>query len=218
MPRASRFGVHVSEAFEHSPKTRWLVGELEEMIGGAAAAETAGGEPGADGEPAAGGGEADGGSKAVLFSQWTAMLDLVEHALRTASIRFVRLDGSLSVAKREEAIARFRKDASVRVFLISLKAGGVGLNLTAANRVYLLDPWWNPAVMDQAIDRVHRLGQTRPVVVKQCVMEDSVEGRILRLQERKRCLQGALRLNLAQDEAQKPAKLDLDDLKLLFEK
>jgi SNF2 family DNA or RNA helicase len=146
------------------------------------------------------------------------MLDLVQHALGSCSIRYVRLDGSMPVHKREQAVSRFSTDDGVRVILISLQAGGVGLNLTAANRVYMLDPWWNPAVEEQAIDRVHRIGQTRPVIVKRCVMEDSVEGRILRLQERKRCLQGALRLNLAQDEDQRPSSLDLDDLKLIFEK
>lgn len=145
------------------------------------------------------------------------MLDLIELPLGRARIRFVRLDGSLSVSKREEAIRRLGADGSVRVMLVSLRAGGVGLNLTRANHVYMLDPWWNPAVEEQAIDRVHRIGQTRAVTVRRCVMADSVEGRILRLQEKKRCLQGALRLNLARDEDSSPSALDLDDLKLLFE-
>ncbi|KAJ1630699.1 P-loop containing nucleoside triphosphate hydrolase protein, partial [Pavlovales sp. CCMP2436] len=92
------------------------------------------------------------------------------------------------VPKREEAIRSFSTDDSVRVFLISLQAGGVGLNLVAADTVFLLDPWWNPAVEEQAIDRVHRIGQTRAVTVKRVVMRESVEQRILQLQERKRCL------------------------------
>jgi len=131
--------------------------------------------------------------KSIVFSQWTSMLDLLEPALRRRGMGFLRLDGAMSQSEREEAIRAFNTDASYRVFLISVKAGGLGLNLTAASRVFLLDPWWNPAIEDQAIDRVHRIGQTREVVVTRFIMTDSVEERILELQERKRKLaEGAL--------------------------
>jgi SNF2 family DNA or RNA helicase len=103
--------------------------------------------------------------KSIVFSQWTSMLDLVEIALKNNNIRFVRLDGSMNYQQREKSINAFREDPSIKVFLISMKAGGTGLNLTTASNVYLLDPWWNPATEEQAIDRVHRIGQTRPVTV-----------------------------------------------------
>lgn len=98
--------------------------------------------------------------KSVVFSQWTKMLDLVEAQLQSTKVfKCVRLDGSMSQASRETALYSFNHSDDVTVFLISMKAGGLGLNLTRASRVFLLDPWWNPSVEDQAIDRVHRLGQ-----------------------------------------------------------
>ena len=219
IPRENRFGTDIAASFEHSAKTRWLVAEIERLLARAHAGDD--GAPagdGAGGAHAVSVGEAGGAAKAVVFSQWTAMLDLVGHALSQRRIRHVRLDGSMSARSRDAACSAFSADEGIAVFLISLKAGGIGLNLTAANHVFLLDPWWNPAVEEQAIDRVYRIGQRRPVTVLRAVMEDSVEGRILRLQEKKRCLQGALRLNLVQDEDERASKLDLDDLKLLFER
>ena len=95
--------------------------------------------------------------------------------------------------QREKSINTFKEDPEVKIFLISMKAGGLGLNLTVASTVFLLDPWWNPATEDQAIDRVHRLGQTRDVVITRFVIKNSIEERILELQERKKMLaQGAL--------------------------
>jgi SNF2 family DNA or RNA helicase len=126
------------------------------------------------------------GHKALVFSQWTGFLDLVEPALTAAGIAFERLDGS--TRDRAGVVARFQDDAGPPVMLVSLKAGGTGLNLTAADHVFLLDPWWNPAVEDQAADRAHRIGQERPVMVYRMVAKDTVEERIFALQEKKRAL------------------------------
>jgi SNF2 family DNA or RNA helicase len=126
------------------------------------------------------------GHKALVFSQWTGLLDLVEPRLREAGIAFTRLDGS--TRDRGGVVAGFQRDDGPPVMLVSLKAGGTGLNLTAADHVFLLDPWWNPAVEDQAADRAHRIGQERPVMVYRMVSKDTVEERILALQERKRAV------------------------------
>ena len=126
------------------------------------------------------------GHKALVFSQWTSFLDLVEPHLREAGIAFVRLDGS--TRDRGQVVSEFQDESGPPVMLVSLKAGGTGLNLTAADHVFLLDPWWNPAVEDQAADRTHRIGQERPVIVYRLVAKDTVEERILALQERKRGL------------------------------
>jgi superfamily II DNA or RNA helicase len=127
-----------------------------------------------------------GDHKALVFSQWTALLDRLEPHLRAAGIAFVRLDGT--TRNRSEVVQRFQVDDGPPVMIISLKAGGLGLNLTAADHVFLLDPWWNPAVEDQAADRAHRIGQDRPVMVYRLVAENTVEERILALQEHKRSL------------------------------
>jgi superfamily II DNA or RNA helicase len=127
--------------------------------------------------------------KALVFSQWTSLLDRVEPLLKAAGIGFSRLDGT--TRDRGEVVTRFQSDPEPRVMLVSLKAGGTGLNLTAADNVFLLDPWWNPAVEDQAADRAHRIGQERPVLVHRLVAEDTVEQRMLALQEKKRALANA---------------------------
>jgi SNF2 family DNA or RNA helicase len=124
------------------------------------------------------------GHKALVFSQWTSLLDRVEPHLRTANIRFARLDGS--TRDRAAVVGEFQDAEGPPVLIVSLKAGGTGINLTAADHVFLLDPWWNPAVEDQAADRAHRFGQERPVMVYRMVAKDTVEERILGLQERKR--------------------------------
>jgi SNF2 family DNA or RNA helicase len=124
--------------------------------------------------------------KALVFSQWTGLLDKVEPLLKAANIEFTRLDGS--TRDRAGVVNLFQSDAGPRVMLVSLKAGGTGLNLTAADHVFLLDPWWNPAVEDQAADRAHRIGQDRPVLVHRLVAEGTVEERMLALQEKKRAL------------------------------
>jgi len=126
------------------------------------------------------------GSKALIFSQWTSLLDLVEPALRGAGVAFTRLDGS--TRDRGAVVEAFQRPEGPPAMLLSLKAGGTGLNLTAADHVFLLDPWWNPATEDQAADRAHRIGQDRPVFVHRLVARDTVEERILALQARKRAL------------------------------
>lgn len=132
------------------------------------------------------------GHKSLVFSQWTSLLDLVEPHLRDAELPFLRLDGS--TRDRGAVVDRFQAPDGPPVMLLSLKAGGTGLNLTAADQVFLLDPWWNPATEDQAADRAHRIGQDRPVFVYRIVAEATVEERILALQERKRALaEAALR-------------------------
>jgi superfamily II DNA or RNA helicase len=145
------------------------------------------------------------GHKALVFSQWTSLLDLIEPHLRKASIGFVRLDGA--TADRAGVVARFQDAAGPPVLLISLKAGGTGLNLTAADHVFLMDPWWNPAVEDQAADRAHRIGQDRPVLVYRLVAEETVEERILLLQQAKRGIADA-----ALGDAARAASLSRDDL------
>jgi non-specific serine/threonine protein kinase len=126
--------------------------------------------------------------KALVFSQFLGMLSLIRAKLDELGISYVYFDGSTSAPDREKAIQRFQQDESVRVFLISLKAGGVGLNLTAADYVYIMDPWWNPAVEQQAIDRTHRIGQTKNIFAYRMICKDSIEDKILQLQERKRNL------------------------------
>jgi SNF2 family DNA or RNA helicase len=126
--------------------------------------------------------------KALVFSQFLGMLALIKERLTELEIDFEYFDGSSSATERERAITRFQNDENCRVFLISLKAGGVGLNLTAADYVYIVDPWWNPAVEQQAIDRTHRIGQTKNIFAYRMICTDTVEDKILKLQEKKRIL------------------------------
>lgn len=132
------------------------------------------------------------GHSALVFSQFTSFLDLVEPALRACGIGFVRLDGSTPVAQRRKLVETFQESAEPLVFLLSLKAGGRGLNLTRANYVIHLDPWWNPAVENQASDRAHRIGQTRKVTVLRLLMRHTVEEKMMVLKERKQRLFQAL--------------------------
>jgi len=104
------------------------------------------------------------------------------------NIPFFYFDGSTAAPDREKAVQNFQNNEATRVFLISLKAGGVGLNLTAADYVYIVDPWWNPAVEQQAIDRTHRIGQTNNIFAYRMICKDTIEDKILQLQERKRAL------------------------------
>lgn len=126
--------------------------------------------------------------KVIVFSQFTTMLDLIEPFLHKAGHRFVRYDGSMRNDARETSLSQLRTNPRVRVLLCSLKCGSLGLNLTAASRVVIVEPFWNPFVEEQAIDRVHRINQTRDVVVYKLTIADSVEERILELQEAKRRL------------------------------
>lgn len=123
--------------------------------------------------------------KVVIFSQFTSYLDLVEMALAQHGWLNVRLDGTMSMDARSETLATFNTNPQYRVICISLHAGGVGINLTAANRVFLMDLWWNTAVEQQAVDRIHRIGQTKRVYITRFVVEKTVEDRILDIQTEK---------------------------------
>ena len=124
------------------------------------------------------------GHRALVFSQWTSLLDRIEPRLCSEGISFSRIDGSTS--NRGSVVEEFQKTDGPDVMLLSLKAGGLGLTLTAADHVYILDPWWNPAVEDQAADRAYRIGQENPVIVHRLVAQNTVEERVLELQRRKR--------------------------------
>jgi DNA repair protein RAD16 len=123
--------------------------------------------------------------KSIIFSQFTTMLQLVEWRLRRAGITTVMLDGSMTPAQRQASINHFMTDVNVECFLVSLKAGGVALNLTEASKVFIVDPWWNPAAEWQSADRCHRIGQARPCSITRLCIEDSVESRMVLLQEKK---------------------------------
>jgi DNA repair protein RAD5 len=151
--------------------------------------------------------------KCIIFSQWTSMLDLVERILEDHKVVAVRLDGSLSQPQRVVALDKFKSDATVNVLVMSLRAGGVGLNLSAASHVILIDPWWNPAVEEQAIDRVHRIGQKKAVTVSRFIMRGSVEERILELQTEKKMLASAA-MSKADSKERKQERID--NLRLLF--
>ncbi|QDU65255.1 DEAD/DEAH box helicase [Engelhardtia mirabilis] len=130
------------------------------------------------------------GHKALIFSQFTSLLSIVRDRLQGRGIVYEYLDGR--TRKREEKVARFQTDPDCPLFLISIKAGGAGLNLTAADYVFLLDPWWNPAVEAQAIDRVHRIGRTKPVIAYRLIARDTVEEKVVELQAAKRDLADAV--------------------------
>lgn len=156
--------------------------------------------------------ENTGGHKLLVFSQFTEMLHLIEASLQQRSIGYTYLDGSTTVAKRKKAVEDFQEKNEIRVFLISLKAGGVGLNLTAADYVYLVDPWWNPAAEQQAIDRTHRIGQKQKIFAYKMICRNTVEEKILELQNRKRKLAGDL---VGEDEAV-AKNLTKEDVAYLF--
>ena len=149
------------------------------------------------------------GHKALVFSQWTGLLNRIEPHMQGSELDFVRLDGQ--TRDRQGVVDTFQADDGPPVMLISLKAGGTGLNLTAADHVFLVDPWWNPAVEDQAADRAHRIGQDKPVMVYRLVAEDTVEERIIALQQRKRALAEA-----ALGSADQAASITRDDLMALL--
>ncbi|CAH8355532.1 unnamed protein product [Eruca vesicaria subsp. sativa] len=152
--------------------------------------------------------------KTLVFSQWNGMLDLVELCFIENGIEFRRLDGRMSLAARERAVKEFRNDPDVEVMLMSLKAGNIGLNMVAASHVILLDLWWNPSAEDQAIDRAHRIGQTRPISVTRVTIKNTVEDKILYLQEEKRRIGASA---YGEDHGGRSTTgLTVDDLKYLF--
>lgn len=153
--------------------------------------------------------------KSVVFSGWTSHLDLIQIALEDQKIRFARLDGKMTRAKRTSALEVFRDDPEVRVILVSIGAGGLGLNLTTASRVYVMEPQFNPAAETQAMDRVHRLGQTREVFITRFIMHNSFEERMLSLQRKKENLADLSMTRGKLDKAE-AAKQRMEELRSLF--
>lgn len=154
----------------------------------------------------------DATTKSIVFSQFVNFLDLIAFRLQKAGFTLCRLEGTMTPQARDATIKHFMNNVDVTVFLVSLKAGGVALNLTEASRVYLMDSWWNPAVEYQAMDRIHRLGQRRPVQAIKLVVEDSIESRIVQLQEKKSAMVDA---TLSTDESAM-GRLTPEDLGFLF--
>ncbi len=151
-------------------------------------------------------------SKAIVFSQFVSFLDLIEYRIKIGGIDCRKLSGHMSVDARDTAIREFRADSGVKVLLISLKAGGVALNLTCASRVFLMDPWWNPAAENQAIDRIHRIGQYKPIHAVRFIVRNSIEDRIIKLQEKKKLVFDST----IGGDAGSLARLTIEDLQFLF--
>ncbi len=153
-----------------------------------------------------------GKGKSIVFSQFVNMLDLVEWQLRKTGMNPVKLVGSMPPAQRASVLAAFKTNPKVDTILLSLRAGGEGLNLQCATHVFLLDPWWNPAVEMQAIQRAHRIGQTQPVEAQRFCVKDSIEEDMLKIQEKKRLVfEGTV-----DGKAASMAKLTLKDLAFFF--
>ncbi|KAL8696301.1 MAG: hypothetical protein Q9201_007730 [Fulgogasparrea decipioides] len=153
--------------------------------------------------------------KSVVFSGWTSHLDLIQIALKESRIRYVRLDGKMGRKQRAASLDAFRDDPEVTVILISIGAGGLGLNLTSGSRVYVMEPQFNPAAEAQAVDRVHRLGQTREVIITHFIMEGSFEEKMLALQKKKQNL-ADLSMNRGKLDKAEAAKQRLEELRSLF--
>ncbi|PRQ36459.1 putative DNA helicase chromatin remodeling SNF2 family [Rosa chinensis] len=185
-PSESRFQVDFVEDWKESSKVAKLLDCLDHIL------------------------QSGSGEKSIIFSQWTAFLDLLEIPMKRRGIEFLRFDGKLTQPQRERVLNEFNETRVKRVLLTSLKTGGVGLNLTAASNVFIMDPWWNPAVEEQAIMRIHRIGQKRTVTVRRFIVKDTVEERLLQVQARKqRMIAGALT-----DEEVRSARIE--ELKMLF--
>lgn len=183
-PTNSRFQVDIEKNWVESTKVSALLRELEALR--------------------------SSGSKSIVFSQWTAFLDLLQIPLIRSGIPFVRLDGTLNQQQREKVIKQFSEESDVPVLLMSLKAGGVGINLIAASNAFVMDPWWNPAVEEQAVMRIHRIGQTKSVMIKRFIVKGTVEERMEAVQARKqRMISGALT-----DQEVRTARIE--ELKMLF--
>ncbi|CAL4887581.1 unnamed protein product [Urochloa decumbens] len=183
-PTDSRFQVDVDKNWVESSKISALLQELEVLR--------------------------SSGAKSIVFSQWTAFLDLLQIPLSRNNISFARLDGTLNLQQREKVIKEFSEDSGILVLLMSLKAGGVGINLTAASNAFVMDPWWNPAVEEQAVMRIHRIGQTKTVSIKRFIVKGTVEERMEAVQARKqRMISGALT-----DQEVRTARIE--ELKMLF--
>ncbi len=153
-----------------------------------------------------------GKHKILVFSQFVKMLGLIKDELAKLNIDYEYLDGQSSTKQREQSVNNFQENDNLRVFLISLKAGGTGLNLTAADYVYIVDPWWNPAVENQAIDRCHRIGQDKKVFAYRMICKNTVEEKIITLQNKKKKIAG----NIIQTDESILKKLNRNDINELF--
>jgi SNF2 family DNA or RNA helicase len=127
-------------------------------------------------------------SYSIVFTEWARHLDLIEIAFKHNDIKYARIDGSVTNENRAQAIKAFQNNPKIRVFICTIKTGGVGLNLTAANWVFMMEPQYNPQRDNQAIDRVHRIGQSRKVTIVRLIMEGSIEERVVEIADRKRAL------------------------------
>ena len=155
------------------------------------------------------------GQQAIIFSQFTTYLDIIQHYFRERHWKYSRIDGSQSINKRQDQVELFQSGKNP-IFLISLKAGGVGLNLTAASYVFIMDPWWNPAVESQAIDRAHRIGQKNTLTVYRPLIKGSVEEKVLKLQEEKKQLFSDLLSTDSNDDEIFSGRLTMKDFEMLF--
>ena len=153
-------------------------------------------------------------SKVVIFSQWTSFLNVIQHQLEEAGMKYTRIDGTMTAAVRDKAMTALETDPDTRILLASLAVCSVGLNLVSADTVILADSWWAPAIEDQAVDRVHRLGQKRHCTVWRLVMEDSIEERVIDIQAKKRLLVGQAFQEKAKGDKAKTTRMG-DILKLL---
>ncbi|KAL8873726.1 MAG: hypothetical protein Q9174_000857 [Haloplaca sp. 1 TL-2023] len=153
------------------------------------------------------------GEKAIIFSQFTSLLDLLEVPIDGEGWNYKRYDGSMSAQARNEAVIDFSDKPECKILLVSLRAGNSGLNLVAASQVIIMDPFWNPYVEEQAIDRAHRIGQQRPVQVHRILIENTVEDRILALQEKKRA---TIESALDEDASRAVGRLGIQELGYLF--
>lgn len=157
----------------------------------------------------------ESGDKTIVFSQFTFLLDLLEIPIKyELGIKYCRYDGGMTRQQRDAAAQDFQDSNSrTKIMLISLKAGNAGLNLTAANHVVIMDPFWNPYIENQAVDRAHRIGQQKPVKVHRLLVKETVEDRIIALQEQKRQFVDAA---LDEGESKQLGRLSLQDLQYLF--
>ena len=153
--------------------------------------------------------EKTGNHKILVFSQFVKMLQIIKNRLDDEQIQYEYLDGQTT--NRQENVNNFQNNANVRVFLISLKAGGTGLNLTEADYVFIVDPWWNPAVENQAIDHCYRIGQTKKVMAYRMICRDTIEEKIVALQSKKKAVASSI---ISIDDEKK--SFDINEVKELF--
>ncbi|KAK3059431.1 hypothetical protein LTS18_010888, partial [Coniosporium uncinatum] len=151
--------------------------------------------------------------KTIIFSQFTSLLDLLEIPIGDQYRCYERYDGSMGATARADAVTNFMTNEECKVMLVSLKAGNAGLNLTRASQVIVLDPFWNPYIEDQAVDRAHRIGQQREVKVHRILIKDTVEDRICQLQDKKREM---IQTALDENDGKSISRLGLTELKFLF--